>query len=108
MSRDLKLQVVLSAIDKATAPIRGIMQSSSGLGKQLKETRDQLRSLEKQQGAISSFRELKRGSEQSAAALQDQQRRVKELARQLAATPNPRSEERRVGKECRARGAANQ
>lgn len=89
MSRDLKLQVVLSAIDKATAPIRGIMQSSSGLGKQLKETRDQLSNLEKQQGAINSFRELKRGSEQSAAALQDQQRRVKELAQQLAATPNP-------------------
>lgn len=89
MSRDLKLQVVLSAIDKATAPIRGIMQSSSGLGKQLKETRDQLNNLEKQQGAINSFRELKRGSEQSATALQDQQRRVKELAQQLAATPNP-------------------
>ena len=89
MSRDLKLQVVLAAIDKATAPIRRVMQSSSGLGKQLKETRDQLRDLEKQQGAMRSFRDLKRGSEQSGAALQSQQRHVKELAQQLASTANP-------------------
>lgn len=28
MARDLKLEVVLAAIDKATKPIRGIMDSS--------------------------------------------------------------------------------
>lgn len=80
MSRNLQLQVVLNAIDKATGPIKAIMNSSSGLGKQLKQTRDQLKGLQSQQSNIQSFKALKAASEQSKQAMSEQQQKVKELA----------------------------
>lgn len=80
MSRNLQLQVVLSALDKATAPIKGIMKSSAGLGAQLKQTRDQLKGLQSQQSNIQSFKALKDASEQSRQAMSAQQQKVKELA----------------------------
>lgn len=80
MSRNLQLQVVLSALDKATGPIKAIMGSSAGLGAQLKQTRDQLKGLQSQQSNIQSFKALKAASEQSKQAMSEQQQKVKELA----------------------------
>lgn len=56
MARDLKLEVVLQAIDRATRPIRAITQSSGGLGRQLKETREHLKSLEQLQRQATGFK----------------------------------------------------
>lgn len=80
MSRNLQLQVVLSALDKATGPIKAIMGSSAGLGAQLKQTRDQLKGLQAQQSNIQSFKALKEASEQSKQAMSEQQQKVKQLA----------------------------
>lgn len=80
MSRNLQLQVVLSALDKATGPIKAIMGSSAGLGAQLKQTRDQLKGLQSQQSNIQSFKALKAASEQSKQAMSEQQQKVKQLA----------------------------
>lgn len=80
MSRNLQLQVVLSALDKATGPIKAIMGSSAGLGAQLKQTRDQLKGLQSQQSNIQSFKSLKEASEQSKQAMSAQQEKVKALA----------------------------
>lgn len=80
MARNLQLQVVLSALDKATAPLRAITKSSSGLGAQLKQTRDQLKGLQSQQSNIQSFKALKAASEQSKQAMSEQQQKVKQLA----------------------------
>lgn len=89
MSRELKLQVVLAAIDKATAPIRGIMQGTAGLGQQLRQTRDELRQLEKTQGLVQNFTQLKEATAQSGAAFSAQQQKVKELAIRLRDTESP-------------------
>lgn len=89
MSRNLQLQVVLSALDKATGPIKAIMNSSSGLGKQLKQTRDQLKGLQAQQSNIQSFKALKQASEQSKQAMAAQQQKVKELSMRMRETTAP-------------------
>lgn len=89
MARDLKLQVVLAAIDKATAPIKSVMQGSVGLGRALKQTRETLKGLQAQQKDVSSFRALKGASEQTATAVQANRDRVKQLSQQLASTATP-------------------
>lgn len=89
MSRNLQLQVVLSALDKATAPIKAIMGSSAGLGAQLKQTRDQLKGLQAQQSNIQSFKSLKEASEQSKQAMSAQQEKVKALAASMRQTEVP-------------------
>ncbi|MEH6490742.1 phage tail tape measure protein [Halopseudomonas sp.] len=89
MARDLKLQVVLAAIDKATAPIKKVMGSSAGLAKSLKETRDTLKGLQTQQKDISSFKTLKGASEKTSAAMQANRDKVRKLSQQLANTARP-------------------
>lgn len=89
MSSNLTMQVVLQALDKATAPLRGISQSSAGLGKQLRETRNQLRELQAQQSNVQSFKQLKAATGESANAMAAQQQKVKELAAQMQAADAP-------------------
>ena len=48
MANDLKMEVILQAIDRATRPIRAVTQGSIGLGRALKESREQLKSLDYQ------------------------------------------------------------
>lgn len=89
MSRNLQLQVVLSALDKATAPLKAITKSSAGLGAQLKQTRDQLKGLQGQQSNIQSFKALKEASEQSKKAMAAQQQKVKELSMRMREADTP-------------------
>lgn len=80
MSKNLQLSVHLNAIDKATAPIRAIMNATGGLGKQLKQTRDQLKTLQGQQSNIDSFKKMSAASKENSAAMVAQQQKVKALA----------------------------
>ena len=89
MANDLKMEVILQAIDRATRPIRAITQGSVGLGRALKESRDQLKTLQSQQRDVSSWRTLRAASEQTETALQAARDRVKALGRDLAATGVP-------------------
>lgn len=56
--RDLRLQVILQAVDKAGSVLRGISGQSSQAAKALKETRDRLKELNTQQEAVSKLRKL--------------------------------------------------
>lgn len=89
MARDLRLEVVLAAIDKATAPIKSITQGSVGLARTLKTTRDTLKGLQSQQKDISSFKTLKGANYQTQQAMRASTDRVKALSRELANTSNP-------------------
>ena len=89
MARDLRLEVVLAAIDKATKPIKSITQGSVGLARTLKTTRDTLKGLQSQQKDISSFKSLKGANEQTQQAMRASTDRVKALSRELANTSNP-------------------
>ena len=89
MANDLKMEVILQAIDRATRPIRAITQGSVGLGRALKDSRDQLKTLQSQQRDVSSWRTLRAASEQTETALQAARDRVKALGRDMAATGVP-------------------
>lgn len=56
MANDLQLRVLLSAIDRATAPLRRIMQGSDATARALKATRERLKQLNAQQSDVRAFR----------------------------------------------------
>lgn len=89
MARDLKLQVVLQALDRATGPLRNVANSSIGLGRALKQSREQLKGLQAQQRDVSSFRALKGEADKTGSALQASRDKVRQLSQQLASTTNP-------------------
>ncbi|MDH0894681.1 MULTISPECIES: phage tail tape measure protein [unclassified Pseudomonas] len=89
MASDLKLQVILAGVDRLTRPLRTITQSSVGLGRELKETRDRLKQLQAQQNDVSSWRTLHAASRQTEAGLQAARDRVKSLNQEMAATGVP-------------------
>lgn len=89
MARDLKLQVVLQALDRASGPLRNVASGSIGLGRALKQTREQLKGLQTQQRDISSFRSLKGEADKTGVALQANRDKVRQLSQQLASTTSP-------------------
>jgi len=92
---DLKLSVLLSAIDRATAPLRAIAGSSSNTSKALRETRQRLKELEKAQADLKGFRDLKAGTQQLAAQMNAARTRATELGKAIAATTSPMRAQRR-------------
>ena len=89
MANDLKMEVILQAIDRATRPIRAITQGSVGLGRALKESRDKLKELQNQQRDVSSWRTLRTASKQTETDLQAARDRVKALNKEFAASGVP-------------------
>jgi len=92
---DLKLSVLLSAIDRATAPLRAIAGSSSTTSKALRETRQRLKELEKAQADLKGFRDLKAGTQQLAVQMNAARTRATELGKAIAATTSPTRAQRR-------------
>jgi predicted nucleic acid-binding Zn-ribbon protein len=82
-TRNLKLQVLLDTIDRATKPLKKIAAGSKGAGAAIRETRDHLRKLESAQKDLKGFANLKRSSDATAASLEEQQRKVRDLTRQI-------------------------
>lgn len=83
MARDLKLQVILDAVDRATRPLRSVNRASEGAAQALKENRDRLKQLQAVQKDVSSFRTLKNQSGETAQALRAQQDRIRRLSQQM-------------------------
>lgn len=88
-SSSLQLQVILQAIDKATAPMRRIKGASGDAARALKDARDKLKALNQQQKAVGEFREVRAGLAKTSADLQAAQTRVKELAQQFGQAGPP-------------------
>lgn len=89
MSNDLKLQVILSAIDRATAPMRRIMAGSNSTAKALKAARDQLKGLDRQQSQVAGFRRLSADAQQSGIAMKAAHQRVQQMRVEMAAVEKP-------------------
>ncbi|AXY41075.1 hypothetical protein [Halomonas sp. JS92-SW72] len=89
MARDLNLSVTLSAINKATGPLRQIMQGSQGAGRAIRETRDQLRNLQDQQKQLTAFRDMSRQSHATRRALMDKREELRQVSQQLQTTEGP-------------------
>ena len=89
MANDLKLQVLLSTIDKATRPLKHISEGGIQTARALKDARDRLKELTSQQKDISAWRAQRAAAEQTGAALTAARDRVKSLSQELAATDAP-------------------
>lgn len=86
---DLRLQVILQAIDRATAPFKRVTDSSSKTARALRDARDKLKELNTQQKAVGEFRELRGGLKDTALRLGEAQGRVNDMARALHAVGPP-------------------
>lgn len=87
--RNLRLQVILGAVDRVTRPFRTMMGSGSELARTVKATRDQLRELNRTQVNIDSFRKLSKDAAIAENQLRTTQARVKGLAQEMAAADRP-------------------
>lgn len=95
MSKNLRLQVVLSALDKVSGPLRRIRDGAGGTGQELKVLRDRLKGLEGQQKTIGEFRQLSRGLNETRSAMGQAQERVRSLAQEMRSTETPTAAMRR-------------
>jgi len=89
MANDLKLQVLLNAIDRASGPLEAIDKGSIGAARALKEARDRLKELNAQQKDVSAWRTQRAAAEQTETALTSARDKVRALSQQFAATGVP-------------------
>ncbi|MBI6272558.1 phage tail tape measure protein [Proteus mirabilis] len=89
MSNNLKLQVVLSAVDKLTAPFRSAQESNKRLASAVRQSRDSLKNLNQQASKIDGFRKIKQQLTSTQQAYQSATQRVATLAKEIANSENP-------------------
>jgi TP901 family phage tail tape measure protein len=89
MANDLKLQVLLNAIDRASGPLKAINNGSIGAARALKDARDRLKELNAQQKDVSAWRAQRAAAEQTEQALGAARDKVRALSQQFATTGVP-------------------
>ncbi|MCT8260097.1 phage tail tape measure protein [Proteus mirabilis] len=89
MSNNLKLQVVLNAVDKLTAPFRSAQESNKRLASAVRQSRDSLKNLNQQASQIDGFRKIKQQLTSTQQAYQSATQRVATLAKEIANSENP-------------------
>lgn len=85
----LTTELILSTIDKATAPLKRIRGGSRQTAQALREAKDRLRQLQDQQKDISSFRSLQRAAKDNREQLAQASETTRRLKQQLQATEQP-------------------
>lgn len=95
MANELKLQVVLNAMDRITGPLKKINGAAGESGKELKRLRDRMKDLESAQKDVGQFRDLSRGLATTRNSLGQAQDKVKALAQEMKATAAPSTELRK-------------
>ncbi|MDW5417449.1 phage tail tape measure protein [Iodobacter sp. CM08] len=88
-ARNLQLEVVLKAIDKFTAPFKGVLTQSKAVSKQVGELKNKMKDLDKTQSSIKSFRQLSVDMTQASGKMKAAQERAALLGASLAATEKP-------------------
>lgn len=86
---NLRLQVILNAVDKLTRPFRSAQASSKELATALQTTRNGLKELNKQAGRIDEFRKTRSQLAITATNLKGAREEAAKLATQFAATNRP-------------------
>ncbi|WP_095159174.1 phage tail tape measure protein [Pseudomonas sp. Irchel 3E13] len=89
MADDLRLRVVLNAINNASAPLRQIQAGSQEAARSIQAARQRLRELNTQQRDIAGWRQQSTQARQTSQSFDAARERVKQMARQMAATANP-------------------
>lgn len=85
----LKLQLLLGAVDKITAPLKAITGQSRVTAKDLAAAKAKVRDLEQQSAKIEGFKQLGAQIGVNNAKLQEAKAKFEEVKRTIAATANP-------------------
>lgn len=101
MADNLRLQVILEAIDKATGPINAIVRSSKGLQRAFEDSAESLRKLKKTASDIGAFRRQEAALGDTNSDLQQAKRRLDQLAGAYQAAENPTA---KMTRELRSQG----
>nr|WP_288467464.1 phage tail tape measure protein [uncultured Pseudomonas sp.] len=91
-ANNLKLQLILSALDKVTGPLKKMQGGSIGAARALKDARDRLKELNGQQKDVSAWRTQRTAAQQTETALNAARERVRTLGQQMKATGVPTRE----------------
>ncbi|HFT1105886.1 TPA: phage tail tape measure protein [Escherichia coli] len=94
-TQNLRLQVLLSAVDKITRPLKAVTQSSSDTARALKAAQQQVKDLNKQAGQIDGYRKLARDVAVTGNQLKSAQDRVRALATAMQSSTAPTAAMRR-------------
>ena len=78
MARNLRLQVMLNAVDRVTGPLKRMRQGAGQTGQAMRETRDQLKELQRTQSDLTSYRKARIAERKNIRAMRDAQSRVHE------------------------------
>ena len=85
----LKLQILLGAVDKLTAPLKAVSGQSRITAKDLVDTKKKIRDLETQAGQIEGYKTLGAQIGATKAKLKQAEGSFSELQRKIADTPKP-------------------
>lgn len=86
---NLRLQVILNAVDKLTRPFRSAQASSKELAAAIQQSRASLKALDSQAVRIDGFRKVRTQLEGAKNDLTAARQKVSELANEFAAASNP-------------------
>ncbi|MGM0535535.1 MAG: hypothetical protein ACQER5_05610 [Pseudomonadota bacterium] len=89
MAKDLNLSVTLKAINKATGPLKKILQGSRGVGRAMKETRAELKDFNDQQKRISAYRGMTQQSKETRDALREKRQELDRVTQELKTATGP-------------------
>ncbi len=85
--KQLKLEVIFGSQDKLSPALKILSGNSNAAARALKQTKDQVKSLESQLAKIDSFEKQKAAVQQSSLALKNMQEHVKHLKSEIAQNP---------------------
>ncbi|MGO1072698.1 phage tail tape measure protein [Lysobacter sp. CA199] len=88
-SNNLKLQVLLAAIDRVTGPLRKITGGTNTTARALKAAKDRLRELDRAQTQMQGFRRLSAQATDSGNAMKAAHQRAAQLRASMAGVENP-------------------
>ncbi|WP_419692838.1 tape measure protein [Mannheimia haemolytica] len=92
MNNNLKIQVVLSALDKLTAPFKNVAKQTEKLSQALKVQKDELKGLEKIQNKMQSFKKMNDSIQKSNETILKQTKHLDNLKNKISQMKNQRIE----------------
>ena len=87
--KNLRLQIILEALDKVTSPLKSITGASSAARRDLAKTQDELKALGALQKQVGSYKSAESRFANDTRAYQEQQAKLAQLRTQLEATEKP-------------------
>ena len=87
--RNLRLQIILEALDKVTSPLKKITGASSAARRDLAKTQSELKSLDALQKQVGSYKSAETRFANDTRQYQEQQAKLRQLSAQLEETEKP-------------------